>query len=387
MSKKQVLLILALLLLCAANPYAACDLGLQLSFSATLGVLCAGAVHSRLVRYRYPAPWPARALERLLPSVLAAGFSLPVLLLQGLEVSGVSVLSNLLVLYLAPAILLGGLASALCALSAHTVWLLRPVSGLAALFVRCLLAVLRFTASLPAARMVLPVGYTLAVWGILLVLALLFWRSRRHWRRILVILPLCALFAALVGSGMSADLVHVAMLGVRSSPCVVAWQGRDAVLVFQGGMGALNQVREYLDARRLELRFVVDLRQSQDSRPLAGLGCPVVAVRDIPVSMQTSRRISDILVESCPTGEGNLARLSVEGFSVVVCSGTVRFAQPLEADVWLLGNYGLGSDIQAGRRISSGNLAGGDIWQGDGDVLEIRPGRSVRWIEVQDADE
>lgn len=377
----------AALVLGLLNPYAACDLGLQLSFCATLGVLCAGAVCSRLSRYRYPTPWPVRLLGLVLPSVLAAGFSLPVLLLQGLAISGVSVLSNLLVLYLAPAILMGGLASAACALSAQTVWLLRPVSALAAFFVRCLLTVLRFTAGLPFARLVLPVGYTLAVWLVLLGLALLFWHSRHYWRWCLAVVPLCAAFALLAGLWLASGLVHIALLGVSSSPCVVAWQGEEAVLVFQGGANAMNEVRDYLEARRLELRYVVDLRRDTAAKPLNGVDCPVVAVRDIPVSMQTSRQISAILVESCPAREGNLARLSVGGFSVVVCSGTVRFAQPLQADVWLLGSYGLDSDIQADCLISSGSLAGGEILYGDGDVLEIRPGRSVRRIEVQYVDE
>ena len=380
----------AALVLGMLNPYAACDLGLQLSFCATLGVLCAGAVCARLRRYDHQTvihAVMARILKWILPSFLAACFTLPIQLLRGMEISGVAVLSNLLVLNLAQPILLSGLFSAFCALSVKTAGLLRLFSAVAAFFVRVLVKILTFTASLPIARVLLPKGYTLWVWLTLAILALLFWRSKRYWRLMLRILPVCGAFAVFLGLYMTADLVHIAMLGNASSPCVIAWQKENAVLVFQGGADALNEVRDYLDARHLSLRLAVDLRQDPAANVLARLSCPVISVSEIPVSMQTSRQISDILVESLPTKEGNLARLSVGNVSVVVCSGTVKFAKPLYADIWLLGNSGQYSDIRADCRISSGGLAGGEILYGEGDILEIRPGRSVRKIEVRHVDE
>ena len=72
---------------------------------------------------------------------------------------------------------------------------------------------------------------------------------------------------------------------------------------------------------------------------------------------------------------------------MVLCSGTVRLANPLAASVWILGNAGESSDIQADLQISPGRLAGGEVLYGDGDILEIRPGKSVRMIEVYHVDE
>lgn len=377
----------AALLLGITNPFASCDLGLQLSFAATLGVLCAGALYTRLARNQYPAPIRLRVLNTLLVPVFAACFSLPVQLAQGLELSGVSVLSNLLCLYLIQPILLLGMLCAICALIPFLIVPLQILSRLAEILIRLLIAILQTTASLPYAQMVLEKEYYLFVWTILLGLALLFWFSPRHWKRMLVILPLCTLFAAGIGRFASLGLVHVALLGSSSSPCLVAWQENNAVLVFQGGYSAVKEVREYLQVRNLELQLVMDIRRNNDSDPLSEIECPVVRVQELPNGMQTSRQVSDILLESCRTKDGNLARLSTGGYSVVLCSGTVRLVQPLQASVWVLGNSGEDSDIQADTKISSGRLAGGDILYGDGDILAIRPGQSARLIEVYHVDE
>lgn len=377
----------AALVLGLTNPFAACDLGLQLSFSATLGVLCAGAVYSRITRNRYPVPFHLRALNVLLVPVLAACFSLPVQLAQELELSGVSVLSNLLCLYLIQPILLLGMLCAACALTPLLDIPLQLLSRLAEILIRILLTILRATVSLPFSRLVLPRNYALCVCAILLALAFLFWHSPRYWKRMFVILPLCTLFAVGVGAFATSGLVHITLLGTSSTPCLVAWQGTDAVLVFQGGQRAVKEANDYLEVHHLNLRLVLDIRRKTDSDPWREADCPVIHTQQIPIGMQTSRQISDILVESCQTKSGNLARLSVGGYSVVLCSGTVRLAQPLEADVWILGNSGENSNIQASLKISPGKLAGGDVLYGDGDILEIRPGKSVRMIEVRHVDE
>lgn len=378
---------IAALLLGISNPFAACDLGLQLSFAATLGVLCAGAIYARAVRNRLPVPLRFRIMNWILVPVLAAAFSLPVQLLQGLEISGVSVLTNLLCLYWVRPILILGM---LCAVSALTPLLALPLqllSRLAEMLIGCLLAVLRATAALPISRLVLPTQYTLLVCGILLGLSLLLWRSRRCWKSLLLVVPCCALFAMMIGNCFSRDLVHIALLGTSSAPCLVAWQGEDAVVVFQGGQKAVNEVQDYLDQRRLELKLVLDIRRSGSEDFWRQADCAVFCLQQIPVGMQTSRQVSDILVESVAAKNGNLARLSVGGYSVVLCSGTVYFAQPLHASVWVLGSSGENSDIEAETRIASSNLAGGDILYGDGEILEIRPGKSVRMIGVSHVDE
>lgn len=378
---------MAALLLGIANPFASCDLGLQLSFAATLGVLCAGALYSRVTRNQYPVPRRFQLVNILLVPVFAAWFSLPVQLAQNMELSGVSVLSNLLCLYLIQPILVLGLLCAVCALTPMLAVPLQLLSRLAEILIRLLVAILRATASLPFSRIVLEKDYYLCAWMILMGLALLFWFSPHHWKRMLIILPFCTAFAVGISTFASFGLVHVALVGSSSSPCMIAWQGDDAILVFQGGYSAVKEVREYLEVRCLDLRYILDIRQKADNNFWEEAACPAIQVQQLPVGMQTNHQVSDILVESYHAKNGCLARLSVGGYSMVLCSGTVRLANPLAASVWILGNSGESSDIQADLQISPGRLAGGEVLYGDGDILEIRPGKSVRMIEVYHVDE
>lgn len=94
---------LATLALCAASPYAAADVGLLLSFSATLGILLCAPRFTRFLQRHGPR---ARVLNRLAAaacgvvatSLAAALFTLPVCLLVFDTVSLISPLTNLLVL-------------------------------------------------------------------------------------------------------------------------------------------------------------------------------------------------------------------------------------------------------------------------------------------------
>ena len=378
---------IAALLLGIGNPFAACDVGLQLSFAATFGVLCAGAVYARATRHRFPVPLPWRVLNWILVPTLAAFFSLPVQLMQGMEISGVSVLSNLLSLYLIRPILVLGMLCAVCALAPFLAIPLGLLSRLAEMLIGILLAILRTTAALPFSRILLPTPYTLLVCLILLVLSLLFWHSRSFWKVALLALPACAVFAVFIGVSFSQGLVHIALLGTRSSPCLVAWQGENAVLVFQGGQQAVREVEDYLELRQLQLTLVLDIRRSGERDFWAQSDCAVYRLRQFAVGMQTSRQISDILIESFVAKDGNLARLSVGGYSIALCSGTVYLAHPMNVSLWVLGNSGQYSDIRADIRLSGSKLAGGDILYGEGDILEIRPGQSVRMIGVRHVDE
>lgn len=90
---------IAALLICTANPYAAADLGLLLSFSATLGmILCAGPLSTRL-RALYETLSVGRALldginSAVCTTVTATVFTLPILILSFGTVSLISPVSN-----------------------------------------------------------------------------------------------------------------------------------------------------------------------------------------------------------------------------------------------------------------------------------------------------
>ena len=125
----------AVLAICLPNPYAAADVGLLLSFFATLGlILCAGPLAGRLnaVFDRIPVLSPLiQAVSGILStSAAAALFTLPVILLNFGSVSLVAPLSNLL--ELVPSTLLmgsGAIAALLNLLSRHAVCACRRSFG------------------------------------------------------------------------------------------------------------------------------------------------------------------------------------------------------------------------------------------------------------------
>ena len=77
------------MLLSLQNCYAVCDLGLQLSFAATLGVLCAARIFPPMrLSELEEHPWRCRMRRWctvLLVPLLAALFTLPLQLVHGLQ--------------------------------------------------------------------------------------------------------------------------------------------------------------------------------------------------------------------------------------------------------------------------------------------------------------
>ena len=119
----------AVLIICIANPYAAADVGLLLSFFATLGlILLAGPaadfLNKKLDRIHAISPLVRGINGTLATSVGASLFTLPVILLSFGTVSAVAPLAN--ILELVPASVLMALGAAAAALH-----LLLPQTGLA----------------------------------------------------------------------------------------------------------------------------------------------------------------------------------------------------------------------------------------------------------------
>ncbi len=122
-------LCVSVLLICLANPYAAADVGLLLSFSATLGLVLLAGPAARFLNGRLdrvPALSPlVRAVDGVLATTVAATlFTLPVVLLTFGSFSFIAPLANLL--ELVPSSLMIGFGGAAAVLN-----LLLPQSSLA----------------------------------------------------------------------------------------------------------------------------------------------------------------------------------------------------------------------------------------------------------------
>lgn len=227
----------ALAFLLLLNPFAACDIGLQLSFAAMLGnVLFAERMRDAMLR-----PFGegrAAALMKVPISSVASSlsvlvFTLPLTACFFGFAAVLSPLSNLLCLFAVPYCFVGGYLS--CLLS------LVPPLGRAAAFavalpVRYILAVCRAIASLDCSAVYLPETLML-VWiaALYLTLALLFLLRAKPLRKILISTLSAVVSLCLIQTGFrlyaDAPLGTFAVLDVGQGQCVCAFAGERAVVV------------------------------------------------------------------------------------------------------------------------------------------------------------
>ncbi len=169
----------AALLLCLANPYAAADIGLLLSFFATLGlVLCAGPIANFLNRKFDRVHWLSplvRAVSGILATSAAASlFTLPIILLSFGTVSLAAPLANLLELVPSTVLIVTGAAAALFGLFPQT-FLAKPFALAAGLTAKYMQHCAAWIASLPFASISASQGFvTLWLAGTILLLAVAF---------------------------------------------------------------------------------------------------------------------------------------------------------------------------------------------------------------------
>lgn len=251
----------AVLALCAVNPFAASDVGLQLSAAATLGMITLSSpMAARVKRALTPLPAVPRRLLAPFAGVLCetAGASLltfPVILLVFRRLALVTPLSNLLEV---PAATLVTLAAALAALIAPVPFLGFLLTALG-MFLRILTAGMmawaHLLAGIPFATVSTAYGFVGILFGFMVLAAAATWLCRGrggNWR----VLTVCVALAAAVGV-----LSHLAAAdGVLTLAAVPVTAGSSAVLVRQGravvfelyGSGADYAVEQYLKARNVQ---------------------------------------------------------------------------------------------------------------------------------------
>ena len=339
---------LAAVLISLQGPYAVCDLAFQLSFAAALGVVLAGGVLRSLrpdasdkketpplVKIRF------YAADLLLPTVFAALFTLPVQLLGGLAVSGVSVLANLLALRLVGFCVVFGMLAGSCGFFPWLEFAARAFSLAGGLLAKLLNAIAAFCAALPLARLPLPREYTLIVLAAVGAVALCGWRLRFRRLACLAIAPLL-LLGIVWAAVLQRDTVEIAVVGSAASPCVVAVQDRQAVVVFRGGDANAEQVREYLQSRGIERpQWVVDLRTGASSPPPEAVHA--LSLKDFGVNEAHSAAVCDIMTTAIRLRKGCLVVLDIRGYKIAVPSGTANTGTPVQVDLAVTGSAAPGN--------------------------------------------
>ena len=237
----------ALLVLLAQNPLALLNVGLQLSFASTAGIVFfAGGLYRSLSENRLLSRLlrPKNVLSSLLRAMLTAlcctissmVFALPITALQFGTVSLAAPVVNVLALWMLSLVFCGGLLTALLALA------LPAAAGVCAWAlswpVRLVLLIVRGAAKLPFAALYLENGYLIAaavfLYGLALLLAL---RPRpvRFWQAAAAasLVPACCM--GLSCAAYALPDASFSMLDVGQGQCLVSRSGKSVSVIDCGG--------------------------------------------------------------------------------------------------------------------------------------------------------
>lgn len=382
----------AAVLLSLQNCYAVCDLGLQLSFAATFGVLCATRIFPPAgLAEREAHPWRCRLRgwgTVLLVPLLAAVFTLPLQLLYGLSVSGVSILTNLLVMPLVGPIVCLGLVCAASGLVPALYHLTRAAMLLAALLVKLQNTIVFFTASLPAAQLVLP--KTLTVFAVPVCGAALWyaWHKRRlRWALPVVCMGLVLSFGLF--HLLSRDVITIQMAGSGSNSCAVVRYQQHALVLFRGGESNRQAVQKLLEEQGLDqAELWVDLRQDPGSLDVSGR---LLAAENLPEDEQWTESFYGTELSLVNQKGANLALLEIGGYRVAMVTGQLEGGQPLQTDLLLAGSSdpGLVEPVQVlTAKPYEWHAEKADVrWRYAplGGAVSIRPGRAITFEGVTNA--
>ena len=237
----------ALLVLLAQNPWAVRDVGLQLSFASTAGiVLFAGRLyraltdHRRLQRWlrpKTPLRWLLRAMLTALCCTLSSMvFALPITAVQFGEISLAAPVVNVLVLWLLSIVFCGAMLTALLALALPAAAAI-PAAVLS-WPVRLVQLVAHGAAKVPFAALYPENGYltAAAVFLYALVLLLALWPGTvrlRHALAAAVVVTGCCMALSCADAALPAS--SFAMLDVGQGQCLVSRTGGSVTVIDCGG--------------------------------------------------------------------------------------------------------------------------------------------------------
>ena len=249
----------AVLILCLPNPYAAADVGLLLSFFATLGLILftnpiESWLDSHLNRFR-----PLHSLMKGIDGILATSASaifatLPVMILSFGNISLIAPISNLLMLVPASLLISVSAAGAVIGLFAPQSFLLMPFALLSGLLSKYLLFCAHEMAKIPFASISASYGY-LFLWlaGSIVLFAL---AVALHGGKKLAVTSGCLsaviLLTGILSYGyLNRGVMRIAVLDVGTGLSVAVTENGQAVVFGCGGYRS-SEITSYLSGRNTQ---------------------------------------------------------------------------------------------------------------------------------------
>lgn len=337
------------LLMTATNSYAACDVGFELSFAAVLGVLAGTAVFQR-VRKSWKQLKPQSSafvrlerrarmtvLEGVCITFCASLATFPVLVLRGMSVSLYSVVSGVVILWLAEPILLFGVVTAVLSLLPWTV----PAklcgfcaAGLTELLDRWVV----WVSGWPGAQLWFDTSYAAIVALLVIFIGWVAYQKKILFRVVFPVLLVVVSVAGYAEHVYTKDLTRVEMLGNKNAPVVLITQQETAVVLFRGGVSNQQTAETMLAHRNIrQTAVLVDLRMNPETPCTLDAKQKVLAA---PMGEGASQRIrcgenGSIALDVLRTKNGCAVKITAAGQSFVTLSGSVLLDKPLTADYLL----------------------------------------------------
>ena len=232
----------AALVIVVPNPFAAMDIGLLLSFSATLGiVLLSKKIKAKLCRFLPPNRFAAAALEftyeTAAMTVAATLFTLPITVIVFGYISLIAVPANIVIAFpVAAAIILGVIT--LLVSPAPLDFVVRGAAFTAGIFVRFTDAAVSWFASLPFAVLSATEGWVLLWLAMTLILAataIFMTKSARHLKLSVILSAIIFMSGFTGGIRATSEFTTVTVTDVGDGLSLIVGRNGRAVLIGCGG--------------------------------------------------------------------------------------------------------------------------------------------------------
>lgn len=335
---------IAALLMCLQNPYAANDVGLLLSFSATIGAVQAAQIDTKLKYYWYEKPAgkikkACRMIARLLISPLIVSIAtLPILLVFGFGVSVLSLIMNVIALpFTTPIVLIGILLGALGGIS-WLAWLLKPFALIAGMALVILEKITEFC--LQFENLYLYIGGVVAI-SILLLYPLGYlayktklWKSFASVGLIIVILGIA------LNSRLSQNTVQVTVAGSGVNPSLVVSRNDECVILYRDRRTAWAIERVLQEKGIEKCVLFIDMRNTSQSTEYISMFEPeqTVVVNNDLISHAEYTPLQDTTVYIQKQGDGKVACIDIEGYRVGMTTGATNMGLYPMVDIFIAGS-------------------------------------------------
>ncbi len=386
----------AAIALVLTNPYAAADIGLLLSFSATLGAMAGGSA-SRRVRMRHmnglqkrrmPHKIATFLMDTAMVSACVTLATLPVLIYAEMGISLLSIPANMLAVPLLAPIVVCGL---LMALPLAPLWniLATPAAVICGALVQLLEWFTQLCSGIPKAWV--PVGGEFALVVVLLLCGLgaLALGAKRRLAYVLVAVFILQLAVALhISLNANTVRIYVAGGGPNSSMVVIS-EGK-AVVLYRGRNSEFA-IQNILRQNRIEQpELLIDLRRSATEDEDHSLLAPqelVIANTDIILG-EAYPQTDQLTVYVAKQDSGSIACVDIMGYRLGLCSGDINLEPYGSLNVLLAGSGEVQGQYNTllydGRLPQWGAPTSESLFINGDALIWVRPGTSVLFKEVND---